>query len=201
MPLAKVGESASVNGEVYEDEVGSKYVEVPTNTEAQAQVTSFRRRISDLPDVPQRMNTISVVLSYELFGLSSRDTALATGLSEEQVGRIKMLDAYDEMKEEVVNGIRESDADDVRDIFVKKAKRSAEKLIELSESARPDIALSASKEVLDRGGHTVKQIVEHKHKMDDALRIEIINRDVSEVVPTVDLSQDDYEELERKKDG
>lgn len=199
MKLARVSDSAIIDGEKYVDEDGNNYIEVPSNSEAQQQVSALRRRLVDLPDVPQRMNTISVVVAYELFGLSAKDIALAVGLSEAQVGNIMMLDAYSEMRDHVIDGIRENDASEVRDVFVQKSRRSAERIVELSESARPDIALSASKEVLDRSGHTVKQIVEHKHKMDDALRIEIIKRDVSEEVPDLVLNEGEYREVKPER--
>ena len=199
MKLARVSDSAIIDGEKYVDEDGNNYIEVPSNSEAQQQVSALRRRLVDLPDVPQRMNTISVVVAYELFGLSAKDIALAVGLSEAQVGNIMMLDAYSEMRDHVIDGIRENDASEVRDVFVQKSKRSAERIVELAESGRPDIALSASKEVLDRSGHTVKQIVEHKHKMDDALRIEIIKRDVSEEVPDLVLNEGEYREVKPER--
>lgn len=167
---------------------GERFVEVPTDAEAQALVTATRRRLADLPDVPQRMNTLAVVLTYELFGLRADDIAMATGLSRDQVGNIMMLDAYEALRSTVVDSIVEADAQGVRDVFIKKARRSAERIVELAESARPDIALYASKEVLDRSGHTVKQIVEHKHQLEGGLVIEVIKRDNSQQVPTIDVT-------------
>lgn len=190
--LAKVDDT-SIDGAVYEDKNGTRFVEVASNGDAQ-RLTSLRRRLIDLPDVPQRMNAISAVLSYELFGLSQHDIAVAVGLDNEQVGRIMMLDAYRDMREAVVKSIAEREQDEVRDIFVQKAKRSATRIVELAESARPDIALSASREVLDRSGNTVKEIVEHRHRLDGGLTIEYIKRDNSQQAPTIDVSYKDVSE-------
>ncbi len=187
MTLANPNDTVVVNGETLTDPVGGAYVEVPTARDAQRQVVATRRRLMDLPDVPERMNTLSVVLTYELFGLFPNDIALATGLTLEQVAHIQMLDAYMDMRTTVVDGIVAKDAETVRDTFMQKAQRSAERIVELAESARPDIALAASKEVLDRGGHTVKQIVEHQHKMDGGLVIEVIKRDNTQQVPAVEV--------------
>jgi len=186
MALANPDEPAIVNGETLVDPRSGAYVEVPNARDAQRQVVATRRRLADLPDVPERMNTLSVVLTYELFGLFPNDIAIATGLTLDQVAAIMMLDAYLDLRASVVDGIVEKDAETVRDVFMQKSLRSASRIVELAESNRPDIALAASREVLDRGGHTVKQIVEHHHKMEGGLKIEIIKRDNTQEVPTID---------------
>ena len=185
MTLAGPNDTAVVNGDRLVDASGSDLVEVPTHAEAQQQVTAMRRRLVDLPDIPERMNTLAVVLSYELFGLFPSDIAVATELSIEQVATIMMLDAYEELRVAVVDGISEREAQGVRDIFVQGAVNSAKKITDLASSDRLDIALAASKEVLDRSGHTIKQIIQHRHMIDGALRIEIIRRDNSQSVPTI----------------
>jgi len=191
MVLANPSDTVEVNGETLVDKNGERFVEVPTHEDAQKRVVATRRRLIDLPDIPERMNTLGLVLSYELFGLFPNDVAIATGLTLEQVTNIMMLDAYTDLRRTVVEGIVEQDADSVRSIFVQKSRRSAERIAELAESNRPDIALMASKEVLDRGGHTVKQIVEHQHKMEGGLTIEIIKRDNSQDVPMIDVTPTD----------
>lgn len=185
--LAKIGETLEVNGEVLVDENGRKFVEVPTNGEAQDTVLALRRRVQDLPDVPERMNALSVVLSYELFGLTQYDIANATGLTPQQVGHIQMLDAYVEYKAAVVQSIQDREADTVVGLFRQGAKDAAAKVVEHIGSPFPSVSLAASKEVLDRSGNTVKQVVEHQHKVDGGLRIEYIKRDNSQPVPTIDV--------------
>lgn len=188
MTLAGPSDDAKVGDDTLTDMNGSALVEVPTHDEAQQQVVTMRRRLIDLPDIPERMNTLGVVLSYELFGLSPVDIAEATGLSFGQVSAIMLLDAYGELRVAVIEGIAERDAQGIRDVFLQKAGRSAVRITELAESDRADIALMAAKEVLDRSGHTVKQVVEHQHTIDGALRIEFIKRDTSEKVPTIDVA-------------
>ena len=187
MSLANPNDPLHMNGETLEDKSGNTLVEVPTHTDAQQQVVATRRRLIDLPDIPERMNTLGLVLSYELFGLFPNDIALATSLTLSQITNIMMLDAYTDLRAKVVDGIIEQDAQGVREVFISKAQRSAERIVELAESGRPDIALAASKEVLDRGGHSVKQIIEHQHKMEGGLVIEVIKRDNSQEVPTIDM--------------
>ncbi len=186
--LPRPGDPLEFNGRVYNDKNGDRYTEVPTDREARNLVMATRRQLADLPDKPNKMNTISVILSYHLFGLAPHEIALATNLDTEVVGRIIMSDAFAEMKAAVFENIVDQGADDVRGYLSAKAKGAAERVFELSQSMRPDIALAASKDILDRGGHSVKQVVEHNHRVDGGLRIEIVKKDVSEDIPTIDVT-------------
>jgi len=169
------------------DEPTDGFVSVPTNAEMQQRVVSVKRNMGDLPDLPAKMNTIGVVLSYELFGLSVADTAAVTGLTDEQVGTIRMLDAYDTMRKNVVDAIIDQESENVVDIFTSNARTAANRLVDLAGHARPDISLSASKDLLDRAGHTAKQIMEHRHTLEGGLVIEHVKRDNSQEVPVIDM--------------
>lgn len=165
-----------------------KYIEVPTNREAQQLVVNTRRRIADLPDIPKTMNVISVVLSYSLFGLDATEIALATGLTEGQVTNLKESEAFKTMHDTVVNGILASETDSIKDVFVKNARNAAQELVSgLSSGSRGDRMMAAS-QILDRGGFRPADIVEHRHRMEGGLQIEIIKRDETKQVPTIDLS-------------
>lgn len=176
------------NGEIVDpSEARNEYVEVPTNREATQLVVSARRKLADLPDVPRTMNTISVVLSYTLFGLDDVEIALATGLSELQIGTIKMNDAYTQMRDTVVGSIIASESDDVRQLFATKSRMAADTLFSvLSRSKSETNKISVARDILDRAGHRPADVVEHRHKLDGGLTIEIIQRD-TKVVPTIDL--------------
>ena len=84
------------------------FVEIPTHREAQRIIAHTRRRVSDLPEVPKTMNAVGIVLSYTLFGLDDEEIAIATGLAVDQVGRIKMGDAYTQMYNAVARTILDS---------------------------------------------------------------------------------------------
>ena len=162
-------------------------ISVPTNVEIQERVVSVRRNMGDLPDLPAKMNTIGVVLSYELFGFSERDTATVTGLTDEQVGRIRMLDAYDTMRKNVIDAVIERDTDDVRDLFGQQSRFAANRVFDHMSSPDPAISLVASRDVLDRGGFGAKQITEHRHTLEGGLTIEYVTRNNSEDVPIIDM--------------
>lgn len=176
------------SGEIVDpSEARNEFVEVPTNREATQLVVAARRKLADLPDVPRTMNTISVVLSYSLFGLSDEEIAIATGLTELQVGTIKMNDAYAQMRDTVVGSIIASESDDVRQMFVTNSRLATNTLLSVLHRSKSEVnKISVARDILDRAGHRPADVVEHRHKLDGGLTIEIIQRD-GKNVPTIDL--------------
>ena len=166
-------------------------IEIPTNRDAQRMVAQTRRRIADLPDVPKAMNAISAVLSYTLFGLDDSEIALAIGVTEQQVGNIKMTDAYASMHSTLVSSIMESEMQDVRDLFKQHSRTAANVLVDgLHNGARSD-RMMAAKEFLDRAGHRAVDVVEHRMRVEGGLVIEVIKRDDTVKPLVLDLSVDD----------
>lgn len=152
-------------------------VKVKTNQQLQMEDARIRHRIDELPLQGNKMNTISVVLSYYLFGLSVNDIATMLKMTSDQVGRIMMLPAFSEMQNAVSKSIIENDTEDVRQYIQKQTKRAAEKVMEIMETSAPKYALAAAQDILDRGGHRPIDIVEHINKMDGELRIVHITKD------------------------
>lgn len=176
------------SGEIVDpSQAHNEFVEVPTNREATQLVVSARRKLADLPDVPRTMNTISVVLSYTLFGLDDVEIALATGLSELQIGTIKMNDAYTQMRDTVVGSIIASESDDVRQMFAVNSRLATNTLLSVLHRSKSEVnKISVARDILDRAGHRPADVVEHRHRLDGGLTIEIITRDNKEM-PTIDL--------------
>lgn len=167
-----------------------RFIQVPTNQEAQALIVATRRKISDLPDIPKVTNPVSVVISYTLFGLSDEEIALATNLTTSQITNIKSSAVYKSMHADIVNSILSAEADTVRDIFVQKSRRAALNITDGLDSDNPAERLLASKEVLDRAGFRPADIVEHRHNISGGLAIEIIKK-VEDNSPLIDLSLGD----------
>lgn len=162
--------------------------EVPTQKEAAQIVTKVRRRLSELPDVPRNMNAISVVLTYTLFGVEDFEIAVALGVPEDQVSRIKKLEAYATMHDTVVRSILDAETDTVRDMFFQNSRRAARVLVEaLEDGSRPE-RMAAAKDLLDRAGHRPADVVEHRHRMDGGLIVEVIRKDERDRLPTIDVT-------------
>jgi len=168
------------NGKIVTKVEPNKYKDalvLKSNTQLQIEEAKARRKIEDLPIKNSKMNTISVVLAYHLFGLSVKDISLITKLPEEQISSIIMLPAFDEMMKEVTKAIIEKDTDDVRNYISMQTKAAAKKVVDIMENGPVKYALDAAKDVLDRGGHRPVDIVEHINRMDGELRIVHIKKD------------------------
>jgi hypothetical protein len=162
------------------------FVEVPTHAEAQRLVTATRRKLSELPEVPRTMNAVGIVLSYTLFGLDDEEIAVATGLSVDQIGRIKLDDPYAQMYTAVVQTILDAETSVVRDVFTKNARNAAKVVVDAMQEGNRSDRVAAAKDILDRSGHRPNDVVEHRHRMDGGLVIEIVRRDGA-VLPTIEM--------------
>lgn len=167
-------------------------VTIKTNQQLQEEDARIRHRIDELPLQDSKMNTISVILSYYLFGLSVNDISIMTKIPSEQISNIIMLPVFEEMVKKVTNAIIEKDTDDVRNFISKQTKKAATKVIEIMETASPKYALAAAQDLLDRGGHRPIDIVEHVNKMDGELRIVHITKDENKLNQIKDI---EYEEV------
>jgi hypothetical protein len=136
--------------------------------------------------MPRTMNAIGVILSYTMFGLDDSEIAIATSLSVEQIGKIKVGDAYTQMHQAIVKTVLDSETDVVRELLAKNAKRAAGVMVEALEVGSRSDRISAAKDVLDRAGHRPADIVEHRHRMDGGLVIEIVRKDTSSA-PTIEM--------------
>lgn len=172
-----------VDGTIVVDEV---LVEVPNTEQIKREIVASRKRISDLPVPPEQMNTISVILSYSLFGISDEDIALVLLIPLEQIVTIKGSDAYSSLQDQFVKNIIESDLADVRGMFVQKSRYAADKVFSLLDSETESTRMSAAKDVLDRAGQRPVDVVEHRHKMEGGLTIEYIEK--KDDIPLIDIT-------------
>ena len=165
------------------------YVEVPKPSElAERNAVSVRKLLVDLPAPPQQMNAISVVVAYSLFGLTIDDIATATGLPSQSIRNIMMTDAYNAMYQAVAEGIVRTEKDIVHNMLATASKTAATRMIQFVSHESAAVAMTAAKDVLDRSGHRPADVVEHKHKLEGGLTIEIIKRDDAKNIPTLDLT-------------
>lgn len=164
---------------------------IKTNQQLQEEDARVRHRIDELPLQDGKMNTISVVLSYYLFGLTTYDISIVTKIPEENIKNIIMLPAFNEMLNKVTQSIIENDTENVRDYLQKQTKKAAEKVIQIMETAPAKYALAAAQDVLDRGGHRPIDVVEHRNKMDGELRIVHITKDEKKINEIKDVEFDE----------
>lgn len=151
-------------------------IEVPSNSQAQRLVTSTRRKLVDLPALPKQMNSFAVLLVYTASGLNDNEIATATGLSVAQIIKLREHQAYAQLEQYVIEAAREQSKEQVAEILAAGEKAAAEKIVALAGSEDEKIALAASKDVLDRRGHTPKQQVDINVEMRKTFRIEYVDK-------------------------
>lgn len=152
------------------------FVEVPSASDAIKQVTRVRKSLDDLPAPPKQMNAISVIVMYTMIGLSDIDISLATGMTVEQIGRIKMLEAYSTVHDDVVKAVLENDTDDVRTTIAQNAKKALNVMVNSLDAESDILAFQAAKDILDRAGHRPVDVVDHRLTLAGGLRIEHVRR-------------------------
>jgi|TARA_R100001530_G_scaffold92974_1_gene64545 hypothetical protein len=174
-----------IDGAVIEEEV---LVEVPNTEQIKREIVASRKRISDLPVPPGQMNTLSVVISYSLFGISDEDISSALLIPLEQLQTIKSSDEYTNLQGQFIKNILESDLSDVRGLFVERSRSAANLMIDTLENNEVGLGtrLGVAKDVLDRAGHRPADIIEHRHKMEGGLTIEYVEK--KDDIPTIDIT-------------
>ena len=176
-------------GRVKRDEA-SKFVSVPSPSKAQEIIARTRRTVADLPLPPQQLSGVALVAFYTLFGLNAQDISLAIDgkLTVEQIENIRSLDAYKDFMESAKANILHTEQNAVRELFEQNAIGAASKIIGLANSENDVLAFKASQDVLDRAGHRPADIVEHRHKMEDALHIVVTKKDETQQLPMIDIT-------------
>jgi hypothetical protein len=135
------------------------------------------------------MNAVGAILSYTLFGMDDEEIAIATKLTVDQVGRLKMSDAYGQMHEAIVRTIVDSETDVVRDMLAKNARNAAATMVEALQAGNRSDRMAAARDILDRSGHRPADIIEHRHRVDGGLVIEYIRRGTEDVPPVIDMER------------
>lgn len=173
----------------------SKMIAVPSPSEAQRLVVRARKSVSDLPLPPKQLSGVGLVAFYTLFGLNDTDIALAldSKISVDQIKEIKQCDAYIEFMSTAKANIIETETDIVREVFQTHARDAASKVVELAQGENDVLAFKASQDILDRAGHRPADVVEHRHRMEDALHIVVTKRDETKTLPTVDADFDEVD--------
>lgn len=184
------------NGKVIRER-SSSFIEIPNASQAVAIVARTKRNVNELPLPPQKMNAVSLVLFYSMWGLAENDIAIVVGISRDQVNNIKKLPEYLVASQDIQQSILQHETNEVRDIFQKHARGAAQKIVDIASSADEDSVLGfkAAQDVLDRAGHRPADVVLHKHGLDDSLKIVYIQQQPSETIPNASIIDADFEEV------
>ena len=176
------------SGKVIRDTV-SRMIPIPSNTEAVKIIARTRRSVNDLPIPPAQLSGVALVAFYSLYGLTDQDISIALDgkLSVDQIENIREQDVYKEFMESAKANILHTDTNTVREMFEQHSISAANKIVELAQSEADVLAFKASQDILDRAGHRPADIVEHRHKLEDALHIIIEKKEEKPQLPYIDV--------------
>lgn len=151
-------------------------IEVPSNSKAQRLVASTKRKLADLPAIPEHLNTFAVLLVYTASGLSDNEISLTLGISPTQITKMREHRAYTQLEAHMIEAVAAQSKTQVAAILAEKEVLAAAKLGDLIDSEDHRIALQASNSILDRRGHTAKQPVDPAQEMRATFRIEVVDK-------------------------
>jgi len=153
-----------------------------------------RRGLVDLPADSKAITTAGVVWLYFTLGINDAEIADATGLKLSQIDMIKGLQLFQQLDLLIKDNLAALTADDVQkriDAMSGKALDGLEDLLE-DEDTRPATKSRILMNMLDRGGFSPKQVLEHRHSLEGGLTIRHI-REVAKPkqMPTIDVDAKD----------
>jgi len=174
------------SGKPIMDEQEEVYTEVPNYADTQRQIVAARTRVADFPLPPSQMTSIGIILFYSMLGVSDDEISSLTGLGHDQIGRMRVSDSYIEIQKQFLDSIVNNDMEDVRTLFVQGSRNAASRMVGLMNSESESIQIAAAKDILDRAGQRPADVVEHRHRMENSLRIEVVKKDSLEDIPVIE---------------
>lgn len=178
-------------GKVIKDKRQNDFIAVPSPSEAQKLVVKARKTVAELPVPPQQLSAVALVAFYTLWGLPDIEISIALDnrLTVEQIKTIRESEAYIEFMSTAKSNIVNTETETVRDIFQQHASTAANKIVNIVNNTDEDSVLGfkAAQDILDRAGHRPADIIEHRHKLEDALHIVVTRRDETQQLPIIGL--------------
>lgn len=163
-------------------------VAIPSNTEARRLVSNTNRKLAELPAMPKQLNSYAAILVYTASGLSDDEISVATKFTREQIALLRAQPAYAQLESFIIDAVKQEAAVEVKSILASGEIKAATRVIELIDSEDDKIALAASKDLLDRGGHKAAEKLDIRADMLNTFRIEVVDK--RNAVPTIDMETD-----------
>jgi hypothetical protein len=131
--------------------------EVQSGRAATRTLAKMHRKLSDLPDLPQKMNPIAAILAYSAIGLSDADIATALGASEEQVKVLKASELFTQLNEMFDRTVFEDARRNARHIVANASNKAAERMVAAIDSTDESVAVVASREIMKTAGISLEE--------------------------------------------
>jgi hypothetical protein len=148
------------------------------------------RHLNDLPGDTNSTKAIGLITALTLYGINDREISFICNTEMEKVIAIKQSERYNEILGGIIENVMRAQSDNIRAIFVNSSKEAAQHIVSGLKSKVPDIRHMSAKEVLDRGGFRPVDVVEHRVKHENELKIVHIRGDAEKSV----VIEADYDE-------
>lgn len=133
-----------------------------------------RRSSKEMPAVPAVMNGVGAVMIYTILGLSDREMAACLKVDVVAVTEIKKHPAYQETFDIVASEFVNAKASLLSARIAAAGDQALDRVIHYAFNATQEaVGLRASQDLLDRGGHSIKQMEGRSATMKNELRITI----------------------------
>lgn len=129
------------------------------------------KHTADLPVDTKAIRPIAVVAALTLFGITDNEIAFVCGIEHDAVNRVKESDKYESFVTGIIENIMNGNSDNIRHMFQKASFTAAHNMIDMLRSDIPDVRQAASTQILDRAGFRPADIVEHRIRHENELRI------------------------------
>ena len=161
---------------------------IPSNSQAQRLVSNTHRKLVELPALPKQINSYAAILVYTASGLSDAEISVATKFTIAQITLLRSQPAYAQLEQFIIETVKQEAAGEVKSILLNGEIKAATKVVELIDSIDDKVALAASKDLLDRGGHKAAEKLDIRADMMNTFRIEVVDK--RNAVPTIDMEID-----------
>jgi hypothetical protein len=153
-----------------------------------------RRSVVDLPADTKAVTTAGVVWLYFTLGINDAEIAEATGLKLSQVDMIKGLQLFQQLDHLIKDNIATLQSDDVQKRIERMSGKALDGLEDILEDdeTKPATKARVYMNMLDRGGFSPKQVMEHKYSLEGGLVIRHI-REIAQPkhMPSIDVDARD----------
>lgn len=147
--------------------------EIASARTSQRILSQMSRKLTDLPETPDKMNAMGAVIAYKMLGINDADIAIALNTTEERIKLLCELDAFKQLEEMLDKSVIEDGKRAANNMIARSVTRATERMIEGIESDREDIAIVAARDIMKAGGAGVNAEAE---KRIGGLNIRIIRK-------------------------
>lgn len=194
--LARVGDPlVTPNGEIFEPEA-EEDPEAPilpppsTAVPFKAYRPIARRVVSDLRAPSQAINVSAVVLVYTLLGISDSEICEATGLSAQDVAKVRDSRIYSESFSNVMTELINANSEYIECRLSSYSGLALNNIARIAMTAKSKtLKFHASKDLLDRAGHRPQDQAGRQNQGLNELHI-VITTPADQVQTKIDLKQD-----------